>query len=310
MAEDEFALIDWIRARSRPRPGVIRGIGDDCAVVRPTEGFDLLVTTDMLMDGRHFHLEEAGPEAVGYKALGVNLSDIAAMAGIPRSATVAVALPRSDSAAIARGLHRGMMQLATEFDVALIGGDTNVWDGGLVISITVLGETTASGVVLRSGARPGDVVCVTGPLGGSRAGRHLRPRPRIREARAIHSLAPIRAMIDISDGLASDLGHILQESGNLGAEIDEDLIPIHEDVASVATTDGRSDLDHALTDGEDFELCMVLDPADFERLSRQPELTSWLIRVGTIEQEPGLRLRSAGGRIRPYEARGFNHFTS
>ena len=113
MAEGEFALIDWIKARSRPRTGVIRGIGDDCAVVRPTADLDLLVTTDMLMDGRHFQLDTAGPEAVGFKALGVNLSDIAAMAGVPTSATVAVALPRNNTEAIARGLHRGMMQLAS-----------------------------------------------------------------------------------------------------------------------------------------------------------------------------------------------------
>ena len=309
MSEGEFALIDWIKARTRPSPWVIRAIGDDCAVIRPGEGVDLLVTTDMLMDGRHFQLAEAGAEAVGYKALGVNLSDIAAMAGVPRSATVAVALPKHDAESVAKGLHRGMMQLASEFNVALIGGDTNAWDGPLVISITVLGETTASGTVLRSGARPGDVICVTGPLGGSLAGRHLHPQPRIREARAIHSLAPIRAMIDISDGLASDLGHILKESGFLGALLEEAIIPIHPDVRHLAAND-MPQLDHALTDGEDFELCLVLDPLDYTRLIREPRFAQLLRRVGTIEQEPGLRLKSTTGTVLPYVSRGFDHLAS
>lgn len=307
MAQGEFALIDWIKVRSRPGAHVLRGIGDDCAVILATPGRDLLVTTDMLMDGRHFHLHQAGPEAVGYKALGVNLSDLAAMAGVPKSATVAVALPRENAEAIAHGLHTGMMRLASEYEVALIGGDTNAWDGPLVISITVLGETTESGPVLRSGARPGDVICVTGPLGGSLAGRHLNPLPRIREALTLHSVTPIQAMIDISDGLASDLGHILEESGNLGALIEESRIPIHSDVQLVMRNDGVSRWDHALTDGEDFELCVILDPTDYQRLAGDPTFGPILIQVGRIESEPGLRLRQSDRVVRPYHARGFNH---
>ena len=187
---------------------------------------DLLVTTDMLMDGRHFRLAEDGPAAVGYKAMGVNLSDIAAMAGVPRACVVAVALPRAEAAGMAQGIYAGMRELAERFGVDLVGGDTNAWDGPLVISVTLLGEATPRGAVRRAGPRPGDAILVTGPLGGSLfAGRHLRPEPRIAEALAFHQAVPIHAMIDISDGLSSDLGHILDESGGLGAILDAAAIP-------------------------------------------------------------------------------------
>ncbi len=212
----EFTLINWFRQRERSRSGreIKQGIGDDCAILAITTGCDLLVTTDMLMDGRHFRLEQDGPEAVGYKALGVNLSDIAAMAGVPRAVVVAVALPRREAIAVAQGVYNGMRPLAEQFQVDLVGGDTNAWDGPLVVNITLLGETTARGPVRRSGARAGDAILVTGLLGGSLgSGRHLRPQPRIAEALALHAATPIHAMIDISDGLSSDLGHILEESG-------------------------------------------------------------------------------------------------
>src|SRR5215213_417888 len=136
----EFGLIDWIRRRCRADDRVPLGIGDDCAAIRIAPGAEALVTTDMLMDGRHFRLAEHGPEAVGYKALGVNLSDIAAMAGVPLAAFIAVALPRDRAVAVAQGLHAGMAPLAERFGVTLAGGDTNAWDGPLVVSITVLGE--------------------------------------------------------------------------------------------------------------------------------------------------------------------------
>src|SRR5215218_3309082 len=175
----EFGLIEWIRRRTPSRARTLVGIGDDCAVVRGRPGADWLITTDMLMDGRHFRLDRDGPEAVGYKALAVNLSDIAAMAGVPVAAVVAVALPRDRAVAVARGLHAGMAPLAERFGVDLVGGDTNAWDGPLVVGLTLLGEVEGPGPVGRSGARPGDAVVVTGPLGGSLLGRHLRPEPRI-----------------------------------------------------------------------------------------------------------------------------------
>ncbi|SIN86117.1 thiamine-phosphate kinase [Singulisphaera sp. GP187] len=304
----EFSLIDWIRRRSGVGRTTVLGIGDDCAILRPSPDANWLVTTDMLMDGRHFRLDHDGPEAVGFKALGVNLSDIAAMAGVPVAAVVAVALPKAHAVALAQGIHSGMAPLAERYGVDLVGGDTNAWDGPLVISITVLGETTAKGAVRRSGAIPGDAIVVTGPLGGSlQSGRHLRPQPRLLEALALHQAVPLHAMIDISDGLASDLGHILEESGGLGAILDADAIPIHPDAVNQSLDDGRSPLDHALNDGEDFELCVVVAPEDATRLINAPPSPATIHRVGQIRAEPGLWLRTRDGQLIAIDARGFDH---
>ena len=306
----EFGLIAWIRERSKAGGRVALGIGDDCASIRFTPGSEVLVTTDMLMDGRHFRLGEASAAEVGYKALAVNLSDIAAMAGRPIAAFVAVALPRGSAVELAKGLHAGMAPLAEKFGVTLAGGDTNAWDGPLVVTVTLIGEATPRGSVRRSGAKPGDSILVTGPLGGSLQGRHLRPLPRVLEALAMAAAVPIRSMIDLSDGLSSDLGHILEESGGLGATIVDGSIPIHEDARIASTLDGRDPLEHALNDGEDFELCLTLTPSDAERLLADPPMGMSLFRVGTIEGEPGLRLRLADGRRFPLSARGFDHLAS
>ena len=162
---------------------LILGVGEGTGA-----GCDLLITTDMLMDGRHFRLDQDGPEAVGYKALGVNLSDIAAMAGVPVAAVVSVALPRDRAVAVAQGLHAGMAALAERFGVDLVGGDTNAWDGPLVISVTLLGEATVAGPVRRRG--PGRAMRSSSPGRWAAAwGRHLRPEPRIAEALALHAAA-------------------------------------------------------------------------------------------------------------------------
>ena len=307
----EFGLIDWFRKRAATRGRTVLGIGDDCAVLRFDPGLECVVTTDMLMDGRHFRLDRDGPEAAGFKALGVNLSDIAAMACVPVAAVAAVALPRAGAVRIGQGVHSGMLALADRFGVDLVGGDTNAWDGPLVICITVLGQAVEGrGPVRRSGARPGDVICVTGALGGSLLGRHLRPEPRIAEALALHAAAPIRALIDVSDGLAADLGHVLEESGHLGATLDESAIPIHPDALVQGREDGRSPLDHALNDGEDFELVVVLAPEDATRLLAAPAAPAVLHRIGLVAREPGLWLRTPEGRLTAIEPRGFDHLRS
>ena len=263
----------------------------------------------MLMDGRHFRLAHDGPRAAGYKALGVNLSDIAAMAGVPRACVVAVALPRTEATGVAQEIYAGMHELAARFGVDLVGGDTNAWDGPLVISVTLLGEATPRGAIRRAGAQPGDAILVTGPLGGSLfAGRHLRPEPRIAEALALHEAVPIHALIDISDGLSSDLGHILKESGGLGAILDEAAIPIHSDAHEMSKRDGTPALDHALNDGEDFELCLVVSADDAARLLASPPAPAQLYRIGTVTELPGLLLRGPDGRERPIEPMGFDHF--
>jgi thiamine-monophosphate kinase len=309
----EFGLIDWIRRRERTRPSpnplAKLGIGDDCAILDVGSRLDLLVTTDMLMDGRHFRLEEDGPEQVGYKALAVNLSDIAAMAGVPRAALVAIALPQPRAGDLARGIYAGLTTLADRFGVDLIGGDTNAWNGPLVISVTLIGEATARGSVCRSGATPGDAILVTGPLGGSlHAGRHLHPQPRVAEALALHESAPLHAMIDISDGLSSDLSHILSESGGLGAVLNETEVPIHPDALLLSRSSGVPAIQHALSDGEDFELCVVVSAGDAARLLAEPPPGTTLFRVGEITEAPGLRLRSSRGDVQPISPRGFDHF--
>ncbi len=277
----EFGLIDWIR-RHAPRPigaRTVTGIGDDCAVLDTRGDGHLLATTDMLMDGRHFILARDGAEAVGYKALGVNLSDVAAMAGVPREALIAVALPREHAVELALGLVKGARAMADRFGVELVGGDTNTWNGPLVIAVTILGSTTPLGTPERKDAHAGDAILVTGPLGGSLyRGRHLRPDPRIELALELAETHLIHAMIDISDGLAGDLGHILEQSGK-GAILDAQAIPIHHDAIDQAREDGKSPLEHALTDGEDFELCLTVPAPEADALlNRFPTLH----RVGTI----------------------------
>jgi thiamine-monophosphate kinase len=307
----EFALIDWIRQREgrHKGPWTKLGIGDDCAILDVGRTSELLVTTDMLMDGRHFRLAEDGAHAAGRKALGVNLSDIAAMAGVPRVCVVAVALPRTEATGMAQEIYAGMHELAARFGLDLVGGDTNAWDGPLVISVTLLGEATQRGAIRRAGAKAGDAILVTGRLGGSLfAGRHLRPEPRITEALALHETVPIHALIDISDGISSDLSHILKESGSLGAILDQVGIPIHSDAHEMSKRDGKPALDHALNDGEDFELCVVVAADDAARLLVAPPTPAQLFRIGTVTERPGLLLRGPDGHERPIEPMGFDHF--
>jgi thiamine-monophosphate kinase len=303
----EFELIQWIRDRTPPGASTVVGIGDDAAVLRPIHSSDLVVTTDLLMDGRHFHLDPHSPEAVGYKALAVNLSDIAAMAARPAWAVVAVALPKDWAAEVARGLHAGLSEAARSYGVAIVGGDTNAWDGPLVISVTVIGQTVGRGPALRSGAQTDDVILLTGPVGGSILGRHLRPVPRITEALALNAAVPIHALIDVSDGLAADLTHILVASGGLGALLQEPAIPIHPDAFRLAEMDGMTPIWHALNDGEDFELCVVVSPDDAAHLERSPPENVSLVRIGQVVSMPGLWVMDAQGKTRIIEPAGFDH---
>lgn len=303
----EFDLIRWVRDRTGGNASTVLGIGDDAAILRPEAGADLVVTTDMLMDGRHFILSECGPEAAGFKAMAVNVSDVAAMAARPLAAVVGVALPRGDARRLMEGLHAGIADCASRFGVVLVGGDTNAWDGPLVVSVTLLGQTVGRGAVRRSGARVGDVIFVTGPLGGSILGRHLRPTPRVAEAIALNEAAPLHALIDISDGLAGDLGHILEESGALGAELEGGLIPVHADALTLSRRDGSDPLAHALHDGEDFELCVVTGADDALRLEARPPGGVRLVRIGRVVEGPGIWLRDASGGRAEVLARGFDH---
>ena len=290
----EFDYIRWLRTRTPENPRVLVGPGDDTAVLAPFPR-PLLVTTDMLMDGTDFLIEEVGPRTAGRKAMAANLSDIAAMAGVPVAAVVSVALPKSAGREFSEQLYLGVRDLADEFDTAIVGGDTNSWDGKLAISITLFGEATERGAVLRSGAKPGDWVFVTGPLGGSIRGHHLTFTPRVREALRLHEVADLHAMIDISDGLAADLNHILEES-HCGAVLSAGDIPISPDAIELSQSSSKSALQHALGDGEDFELIFTVSPDDGEKLLReQPMPGIVLSKIGECV-EAGVWIEENGER--------------
>ncbi|MBI2808334.1 MAG: thiamine-monophosphate kinase [Planctomycetes bacterium] len=300
----EFDYIRWIRQQTAAAARVPVGPGDDCAAVTALAGRPILVTTDMLLDGTHFVLSEAGPRRVGRKAMAVNLSDIAAMGGSPFAAFVSVGLPRGRAAELAAELYVGMRELADGFGVTIAGGDTNTWAGGLVVSVTLLGDPGPQGPILRNGAKPGDWLLVTGPLGGSILGKHLDFVPRVREALALQDHARIHAMIDISDGLAADTLHVCEESG-CGAVLFGDQVPVAD--AAHSLTDGKTPLEHALSDGEDFELAFAVDPADGARLVKtQPIPGLTLFHVATFLGEAGLFLETGGSRssIKPG---GYSH---
>jgi thiamine-monophosphate kinase len=299
----EFAFIEWLRNRTPATQRVLIGPGDDTGLVAWPGGPPCLITTDMLLEGSCFLLAEAGPRRVGRKAMAVNLSDIAAMAGRPVTAVVSVGLPRTGGQALAQELYVGLREVADAFDTAIVGGDTNSWDGPLVISVTILGEATPRGVVRRSGAKVGDWLFVTGPLGGSILGKHLDFTPRVREALLLHEHADLHAMIDISDGLAADLNHICIES-KCGAILMADAIPLT--AAASQMTDGRTPLEHALGDGEDFELLFAVSPEDGRRLlTTQPIPGMNLYHIGECI-DAGLWL-AEHGEWRPLPPSGYAH---
>jgi thiamine-monophosphate kinase len=300
----EFAFIDWLRQRTPAADRVIVGPGDDAAVVA-WQSPSTVITTDMLLEGSCFLLEggsiclpgftPASARRVGRKAMAVNLSDIAAMAAVPVAAVVSVGLPKRGGRALAEELYHGLRERADEFQTAIVGGDTNSWDGPLVINVTLFGEPGPRGVVRRRQARPGDALLVTGPLGGSILGKHLDFTPRVREALALVECANIHAMMDISDGLSADLAKLCSESG-CGAVLFAESIPISAEAKRM--NDTKSPLEHALGDGEDFELLFAVDANEARRLLReQPIPTIELFQVGECV-ESGLWLQEAAARRR------------
>jgi thiamine-monophosphate kinase len=286
----EWSWIDDVRRRAGADPRVPIGIGDDTAVLRSSS--EVLVTADMLMDGVDFIVGQTPPELIGRKCLAVNLSDIAAMAGRPTAAVVSLALPRIGGRDLADRMYEGLLRLAQEFDCPVVGGDTNAWDGPLVVNVTVLGEPTSGRAVTRSGARPGDWMFVTGPLGGSLSSlRHCTFCPRVAEAQQLHQLVELHAMLDLSDGLASDLFHIAAAS-RVGLELDAAAVPVHKDVNPALTPAAR--LNQALTDGEDFELLFCVSEQDGRKLLASSLGRMTLTLVGRCVERPGVWLVEEG----------------
>lgn len=259
MAERE--LIEYIRtlAAGASPSWLSVGIGDDAAVLQVPGGGRLVLTTDSVIEGVHFE-EGTAPQLVGRKAVTRALSDLAAMAARPLCTVAAANFGRRYETSACEELSRALWQTAHEFSAPLIGGDVASGSGCLTVTVTALGSPGPGGVVARSGARPGDAVCVTGRLGGSIRGRHLRFRPRVEEALALAERFELHGMIDISDGLSTDALHVAEASG-VGLLLRAGQIPISEDAAALAGQSGRQPLWHALNDGEDYELLFCL-PAE------------------------------------------------
>jgi thiamine-monophosphate kinase len=294
------------------------GMGDDCAVLRIGSGVDCLVTTDFSLEGIHFRRNWHPPECVGHRCLARGLSDIAAMGGEPVAAFLSLALPGTLPQAWVRAFFRGLLRIAEHHQVTLAGGDTAESPTGVLADIVVLGTVPRGQAILRSGARPGDRIFVSGTLGGSAAAlvqlrrqprrkvderqfaRHFYPEPRVRLGRMLRERKLATAMIDTSDGLSTDLAHICEESG-VGAEIDASSIPS----ARVGQPPRSVDLDLALHGGEDYELLFTVSArAHVPRTLAGIALTE----IGRITSSRKIILRRMDGKTEPLKPRGWEHF--
>lgn len=317
----EFDLIRRFLARTRPPGrGVLVGPGDDCAVL---EGGRLALSADLSIEGVHFRREWIAPEEIGYRAAAASLSDLAAMAAEPVGALLSLAAPAADVPDVAGRCLAGAREAVEAAGGAILGGDVTQSPGPLLLDVVVVGR--AEHPALRTGARPGDALWVTGALGGAAAAvrrwkegktpspaareAFARPRPRIREARWLAERGLLHALIDLSDGLAGDAAHIAA-AGGVGVVLDERNIPVHE--AAAAAASGPEDaLALALGGGEDYELCFAAAAGAVEAAEREFRAVFGiaLTRVGEVRAEPGVAVRRADGTIGPAAVAGFRHFT-
>lgn len=299
---NELELIEWVRERSRAHSSLLIGIGDDMAVVAANQGV-FLVATDLLLDSVHFDSHVHTAHQIGRKAAARALSDCAAMAVRPVTILVSLVLPRGETHIDPAELMGSLMQTSRQFGAEVAGGDTARWSGPLAIDVVVTAEPYPGiSPVLRSGARAGDRLWTTGPLGGSILGHHLEFTPRIEESRTIaERLGPgLHAMLDISDGLTLDLGRMCRASG-VGAQLDEIMLDdvVTDDARSCADRDGVSPLDHALSDGEDYELLLAVAPdSNVDGLGLYP--------LGSIVAD-GLAFKDRHGQVKCIEPRGYVH---
>ncbi len=330
---NEFELIR--RYFTRPARRAVVGVGDDCAVIAPAPGMELAISTDMLVDGRHF-LHDTDPERLGHKTLAVNLSDCAAAGAVPRYALLAGALPAADPAWL-EPFSRGLFALADRYDVELVGGDTT--RGPLTLCITIIGEVPAGQALLRSGARPGDTVWVSGRIGAAAAGlAHLqqrielpaaavreavdaleRPEPRVALGIALRGIAT--SALDVSDGLVGDIGHILERSG-VGAVIDAARVPCADWLRALTSNPDTKSFAPGclLAGGDDYELCFTApDAARAAVLAAGFAGGVAVTAIGEIRAGSGLQIvdgegggGGGGGAERPIidaaGLRAFDHF--
>lgn len=326
----EFGFIDRITPGCLVRPeGVYRAIGDDAAAFYSAPGQLNLVTTDLLVERVHFLRDAASGYDLGYKALAVNLSDIAAMGGKATEAFVSIAIPEKCSLDYLDDLYRGIRALAAEFQVNILGGDTTSSKQDLIINIGVCGSVREDEILCRDGASPGDLVCSTGCLGDSRAGLHLvlnditadskeleklyrahvLPRPCLEEGRFLAGLSAVTSAIDVSDGLSSDLGHITSRSG-VGARIYEERIPVSPELEIFCRRFGFNSAEFALAGGEDYTLLFTVPAERVDELERRYEEKFgrgiWIL--GEITDSGEMEIVTGEGTIRPLARSGWNHF--
>lgn len=304
MSLGEFEYLKWIFGELKASPRVTIRPGDDCAGVK-TGGRDLaLVSTDVVLEGSHFEGGASGA-GVGWKSIGVSLSDCAAMGVEPAAVVAGVGFNRGVERSFAEDLVRGMKEITEKYGVDLVGGDVTSWDGPTAICSTVFAFCGEMDPVLRKGAAPGDGIYVTGELGGSIRGRHLWFEPRVEEGVFLARRGFASSMMDISDGLGGDLRHLIEEHG-LGARIKEDALPVSAAAAEQAKETGKTAAEHAITDGEDFELLFTVRPAMEEELERKWPFETKLSRVGEVTKQ-GLVLVKKYGVEESFDKYGYEH---
>jgi len=302
----ERELIGWLKRRIRvDKSAAPIGPGDDMALVAASAK-RILVAIDTIAEGVDFTLEDSSAEEIGRKALAVNLSDVAAMGGAPAWCVASVALRKGLGADFAKGIAEGLLRLSRKYKCPLVGGDVTGWKDGVVVTVAIGATPTGLKPITRAGARAGDAVCVTGTLGGSILGKHLRFEPRVAEGAWLAKYARVTSMIDISDGLGVDAAHIAEESG-AGIVIDEERIPISAAAKRLAKQDRKTALCHAIGDGEDFELLFTLGQRDAERVMRAWAFRTRVTVIGRVIKGRGVVLSRADGRKERIDAEGYEH---